>query len=151
MGKSILIIEDDTFLRELYLSLLQEEGYTVSSAENGIEGLVLVVNNSYDLIWSDIMMPVMDGFSALEHIKNLGIILSKFVFVTNLGQTKVIEKGLNLGADEYWLKGAYTPEQLKTLVAELINKPPESYRPQIDEQTNLPSNKTYKELPTCPD
>ncbi|PIZ45243.1 hypothetical protein CO180_02640 [candidate division WWE3 bacterium CG_4_9_14_3_um_filter_41_6] len=147
MGKSILVIEDETFLRELYISLLEEEeGYTVSSAENGLEGLVLAVNNSYDLIWSDIMLPIIDGLSALEHINKLGIILSKFVFVNNLGQDEVIKKAFNLGADAYWINSAHTPDQLKTFATELINDTSAIDRSQINELTNLPSNKTYKEL-----
>lgn len=72
MAKRILVIEDDTSIRELLIELLESEGYEVSSASNGFEGLkYLEANHAPDLILIDLMMPVMDGYAFRnEQLKN---------------------------------------------------------------------------------
>lgn len=72
MTKRILVVEDDTSIRELLVELLESEGYNVASAINGLEGLkFLEANQSPDLILIDLMMPVMDGYSfRTEQLKN---------------------------------------------------------------------------------
>lgn len=61
--KKILIVEDDTSIRELLKEILEDEGYSVSSSANGSEGLKSLELSVPDLIIMDIMMPVMDGYS----------------------------------------------------------------------------------------
>jgi CheY-like chemotaxis protein len=64
MAKKILVIEDDTSIRELLVELLESEGYEVSSAVNGLEGILKLQSKQYpDLILIDLMMPVMDGYT----------------------------------------------------------------------------------------
>ncbi len=64
MVKIILVVEDDTSIRELLMELLESEGYRVASAVNGLEGIrYLQGNDSPDLILIDLMMPVMDGYA----------------------------------------------------------------------------------------
>ncbi len=72
MSKRILVVEDDTSIRELLVELLESEGYSVASAVNGLEGLKYLQNQiSPDLILIDLMMPVMDGYSfRTEQLKN---------------------------------------------------------------------------------
>lgn len=72
MAKRILVVEDDTSIRELLVELLESEGYSVSSAVNGLEGLKHLQNNlNPDLILIDLMMPVMDGYTfRTEQLKN---------------------------------------------------------------------------------
>lgn len=72
MSKRILVVEDDSSIRELLVELLQSEGYDVSSAVNGLEGLkYLQTESNPDLILIDLMMPVMDGYSfRSEQLKN---------------------------------------------------------------------------------
>lgn len=72
MSKKILVVEDDSSIRELLVELLQSEGYDVASAVNGLEGLkFLQTQNNPDLILIDLMMPVMDGYSfRSEQLKN---------------------------------------------------------------------------------
>ena len=72
MSKRILVVEDDSSIRELLVELLQSEGYDVSSAVNGLEGLkFLQTEFNPDLILIDLMMPVMDGYSfRSEQLKN---------------------------------------------------------------------------------
>lgn len=72
MTKRILVIEDDTYIRELLVELLSTEGYDVSSAVNGLEGIKkLQSQDNPDLILIDLMMPVMDGYAfRTEQLKN---------------------------------------------------------------------------------
>jgi CheY-like chemotaxis protein len=72
MSKRILVVEDDTSIRELLVELLESEGYTVDSAVNGLEGLKHLQSDSNpDLILIDLMMPVMDGYAfRTEQLKN---------------------------------------------------------------------------------
>ena len=72
MTKRSLVVEDDTSIRELLAELLESEGYSVSSAVNGLEGLkYLQTQGNPDLILIDLMMPVMDGYSfRTEQLKN---------------------------------------------------------------------------------
>ena len=64
MAKRILVVEDDTSIRELLVELLESEGYGVASAVNGLEALkYLQSNENPDLILIDLMMPVMDGYA----------------------------------------------------------------------------------------
>lgn len=72
MTKRILVVEDDTSIRELLVELLESEGYEVASAVNGLEGLKhLQSMDGPDLILIDLMMPVMDGYSfRTEQLKN---------------------------------------------------------------------------------
>jgi CheY-like chemotaxis protein len=72
MSKSILVVEDDTSIRELIVELLESEGYSVASAINGLEGIKhLEAKGNPDLILIDLMMPVMDGYTFRnEQLKN---------------------------------------------------------------------------------
>ena len=71
-GKHILIVEDDQYIRDSLLELLQDEGYTVSVAKNGQEGLdQLRADFTPDLILLDLMMPVKDGFQFRDEQKQV--------------------------------------------------------------------------------
>ena len=65
----LLIVEDDKELNSLVCSFFEQNNYNVKSASNGIEALQLFNEEDFDLIISDIMMPLMDGFSLLEKIR----------------------------------------------------------------------------------
>lgn len=69
--KKILIIEDDTSIRELLVEIFESEGYLVDSGVNGSEGIKALETNIPDLILMDVMMPVMDGYAfRMEQMKN---------------------------------------------------------------------------------
>jgi CheY-like chemotaxis protein len=72
MAKKILVVEDDTSIRELLVELLESESYEVFSAVNGLEAIkFLELGNLPDLILIDLMMPIMDGYSfRTEQLKN---------------------------------------------------------------------------------
>ena len=67
--KRILIVDDDEEIRELLEFDIAQSGYIVDTAKDGLEGLNKALNNSYDLILLDVMMPGIDGFTVLEKIR----------------------------------------------------------------------------------
>jgi len=119
--KKILIIEDDSFLSEMYSTKLIQEGFETEIAVDGEQGIDKIKNIKPDLVLLDIVLPKMDGFEILESVKkdpefkNIPIIL-----LTNLGQKNEIEKGLSLGADEYIIKAHFTPTAVVAKVKEIL-------------------------------
>lgn len=119
--KKILIIEDDSFLSEMYSTKLIQEGFETEIAVDGKQGINKIKDIKPDLVLLDIVLPKMDGFEILESIKkdpefkNIPIIL-----LTNLGQKNEIEKGLSLGADEYIIKAHFTPTAVVAKVKEIL-------------------------------
>ena len=116
---SVLVIEDDQDLRDSLQRLLQEK-YTISMAANGEEGLKLVQEIKPDLILSDVMMPIMNGFECCRILKeDLKTCHIPIILLTALTDDENIVKGIELGADDYILK-PFNPEILRTKVKRLI-------------------------------
>lgn len=113
MKKKILIIEDDTFLRDLYVDVLKAEGYEVEFAVDGEDGLMKMSAGGYDLVLLDIMLPKMDGLSILKKIKETPPTapIKAVVVLSNLGQDTAISDAITLGAKGYMIKSDYTPDQ----------------------------------------
>ena len=113
-SRTILIVEDETFLRELYEELLNEAGYGVVVAQNGQQAIQEVEKNNFDLTLLDIMLPEKDGLTMLEDLQKSNKLerLGKVVMLTNLGQDAIIKKGFDLGAVGYLIKSSYTPDQI---------------------------------------
>ena len=113
MDKKILLVEDEPFIVETYTHELEKSGYTVDVAEDGQKGLDLILNNQYDLILLDIMLPEIHGVDLLQKIKDLPDKKNTpVIMLTNLGQESVIEKSFNVGAAGYVLKINALPTQL---------------------------------------
>lgn len=112
-AKKILIIEDEETLRELYVQILKQEGYEVTSAADGDEGYKLLVKNKYDLILLDIILPKMDGLQILEKFKQEGKgIAGSVVLLTNLSQDLVLTKAKEFGVRGYMVKSDLTPPEI---------------------------------------
>ena len=121
MAKKILIIEDDKFLRELILRKLTDEGFDVSEAVDGEEGVKKVKTENPDLILLDLILPGIDGFEVLSKTKeNPNSASIPVIILSNLGQKEEVEKGLKLGAVDYLIKAHFTPgeiiEKIKTIL-----------------------------------
>ena len=99
----ILIAEDEEDLAEVIKAMLEHMGYTVDTAENGAVAVDLARSNIYELILLDVMMPVMDGLTAVQQIRALGI-LTPVLFLT--AKTEVNDRiaGLDAGGDDYLTK-----------------------------------------------
>jgi len=99
----ILIIEDETSVRELLRMGLERRGYRVRAFQNGEEGIAAVHAKTPDLIICDVMMPGDDGFAVCQKIRQAGI-KSPFLFLTGKKQTESMVMGLQMGADDYLVK-----------------------------------------------
>ena len=110
----VLVVEDDIHLLEGIRDILELDGYSVLTAENGNHGLQVLQNQSSppDLIVSDIMMPKMDGIQFLKEVRKETRWLDiPFIFLTAKGEKSDYQKGMRLGVDDYVVK-PYDPGDL---------------------------------------
>jgi signal transduction histidine kinase len=118
----ILLIEDDKSLRVDVAEMLEFEGFSVETAENGLVGLQKLHESKPDLILCDVMMPELDGFEVLTQIKeNKATEFIPFVFLTALAERENTRNGMNLGADDYIVK-PFTREELLNSVNTCLSK-----------------------------
>ncbi|OGK16014.1 hypothetical protein A2690_00990 [Candidatus Roizmanbacteria bacterium RIFCSPHIGHO2_01_FULL_39_12b] len=120
MAQKILIIDDDQYIRELYVEVLTDEKYDVDSTQDGIEGVEKIMKNKYDLILLDIMMPRLDGLGVLQKLHDKKHSVRNIVLLTNLSHGPVIDEGTKLGAVGYLIKADITPDQLVEKVKEYL-------------------------------
>ena len=106
----ILLLEDDVILNELIEEFLVSLGYEVSSFYDGQEALDTIYDESFDLLLLDVGVPSLDGFAVLKHIREAKIDTSA-IFITSLNTTDDLEKGFDIGCDDYIKK----PFELKEL------------------------------------
>lgn len=98
----ILIVEDDDSIREIVQRVLEDEGYAIQIAENGVRGLEQFYLTLPDLIVLDVKMPEMDGWEMLERLREISG--CPVIMLTVFGSTDDIIRGLELGADDYLVK-----------------------------------------------
>lgn len=104
-GGNILLIEDDQFLAKILGKTLESNGYNVTYAITGKEGLTKVDHADPKLIILDIILPDIDGFELLSKFKsNRKVKDVPVVIVSNLGQEEDVQRGLSLGAADYIIK-----------------------------------------------
>lgn len=109
----ILLVEDDSFLSGMYDTKLKLEGFEVVLAEDGAKGLEQAVSQKPDIILLDIILPKMDGFTALKHLKdNTETKKIPVILMTNLGQKEDVERGIALGAQDYLVKAHFMPSEV---------------------------------------
>ena len=99
----ILFAEDETDLREVVTAYLEYQGYTVIAVCNGQEALEKAKADAFDAMVLDVMMPVMDGITAMRRIREAGN-LSPAIFLTAKSQVSDRVEGLDAGADDYLTK-----------------------------------------------
>lgn len=103
--KTILVIEDNTEIRENISEILELDSYNVITAADGKEGVAKAQNESPDLILCDIMMPNLDGYGVLHMLsRNPQTMRIPFIFLTAKTEKVDIRKGMSLGADDYIVK-----------------------------------------------
>jgi|SRR3989344_3218204 len=121
--ETILIIEDDAFLRELISKKLSSAGFTPLDAIDGETGLEKAREEKPSLILLDLLLPVQDGFEVLSKLKqNPKTSSVPVIILSNLGQKEDVDKGLSLGASDYLIKAQFTPEEIIVKVKEALEK-----------------------------
>lgn len=119
----ILIVEDDAFLRDIYVEILTQEGYSVETAVDGEQGLEKVRAGGWDLILMDIILPKMDGLEIMKKVKSEKTDLPNkaVVFLTNLDSDEQIKEALKYG-EGYFIKSQLTPDNLLKEVSVYLKK-----------------------------
>lgn len=120
--KSILVVEDEESLRNLFTYLLEKEGYKVSSAADGEEGYNKMLQGGFDLVLLDIILPKLDGIEILQKLSTTPPINKNkaVVMLTNLSGDDKVQKALSYGAVGYIIKSNFTPDELLIKINEFI-------------------------------
>ena len=115
----VLLVEDDPVQAAAARESLIKVGYDVLWAEDGINAIKLVKSDKPDIILLDVIMPLMDGFTALAEIKkDLKIKNIPVIMLTNLGTDEDKAKGEKMGAVDYIVKSNFTPTQVSEKIKE---------------------------------
>jgi DNA-binding response OmpR family regulator len=116
-SKTILVVDDEPRYISLVEINLETEGYGVLTAHDGQAAVEIVANQQPDLVLLDIMMPVMDGFSACERIREFSAV--PIIMLTAKGEERDRVRGLDAGADDYIVKPFSAQELLARVRAVL--------------------------------
>lgn len=120
--KKILVIEDEPSISSLIIKILASEGFDVMSADTGLSGVQMAYKELPDLILCDIMLPFLDGYGILKHLRqNPATAVIPFIFLTGLADRSALRLGMKLGADDYLTK-PFTRQELLDAIATRFNK-----------------------------
>ncbi|WP_455577864.1 response regulator transcription factor [Allofournierella massiliensis] len=117
MMQRILVVEDDFDIQELLQNFLQETGYEVDIAGDGVEALSIFIDGKYDLILLDIMLPKIDGYGVCELIRKQSDV--PIIMLTALNGEDDQIKGLDLQVDDYITKPFSMPILIRKIAAVL--------------------------------
>ena len=133
----ILVIEDEMFVRENIVDLLEAEDFEVFSTENGILGILWAQENTPDLVICDVMMPEMSGHDVLAEMRELPeTSLVPFIFLTAMSDKGDIRHGMELGADDYLTK-PFTRDDLLSAISTRLLKHARLMKQYYDEQQKV--------------
>lgn len=119
----ILLIEDDAFLANIYKTKFDMEGFKVSVSEDGESGVEDAKRKHPDLILLDVLLPKLDGFTVLKKLKaDTALKDIPVILLTNLGQKDDVDKGLELGAEDYLIKAHFKPSETVEKVKSVLEK-----------------------------
>lgn len=118
-GYTIMIIDDESQMRELVRTFLEADGYTVIEATDGIHALTLLEKSTPDLFIVDVMMPFMDGFTFAHEVKRHHAI--PIIFLSAKGDEWDKVNGLKLGGDDYIVK-PFLPAELLARVESVLRR-----------------------------
>ncbi len=123
--KTILIVEDDNMIIEMYKEKFKNEGYRVLTATDGKRALQRIKQSKADLILLDILMPGLNGFEVLKRVKsefntkNIPIIVLTNIGSESLDNDKKL--AISLGAEDYMIKSLNTPDDVAKKVKTILN------------------------------
>lgn len=123
MNNTILIVEDDEFLRSLTAKRLEKEGYVIAVAVDGESALTVASQTKPALILLDLLLPGLDGFEVLKRIReNEALKTVPVIVFSNLGRQEDIEKAQTLGADDFLIKANFTLDDLCGKINQKLGK-----------------------------
>jgi len=116
----VLIVEDEPSLRSVLADLLQGNRYSPETVESGLDARNRIVNDTFDLVLMDVMLPDTDGFEICKYIREQGI-ATPVLMLTARDQTSDKVRGLRIGADDYLTK-PFDPEELLARIEALLRR-----------------------------
>ena len=118
----VFIIDDDPFVLDMYVLKFKEEGFEVVTASSGKNAVLRIKEEKPNIILLDVIMPMIDGFEILRSLQKENLDPKpKIIFLTNFGQKEDVERGLQLGADDYIIKAHFTPREVVEKIKSLLN------------------------------
>ena len=119
--KTILIVEDDRFIGEMYVRSLKKAGYEVDWMVDGNDGLIAARNKQYDLVLLDVMLPERRGSEILDALRGAEDLIphSRVIVLTNFEQDDESRMAMEARADAYLIKAEITPNKLLSVIEHL--------------------------------
>ena len=123
LRKSILVVDDSLPTREIESEILRAEGYMVDTAADGAQAFKAAKGRHYDLICTDLNMPVMDGFMLIENLrKNKEMSGIPVIVISSIANEQEQQRALSLGASKYIVKNSFNNHNLIEAVNDLIGQ-----------------------------
>jgi len=120
--KTILLIEDDPFLIDIYSTKMKEAGFVVEVAQDGDDAFRKIKELIPDLVLLDIVLPTVNGWEILRDIKKDKMLKDlKIIILSNLGEKDEVEKGIKAGATKYLVKAHYTPSEVIKEIKKILD------------------------------
>jgi CheY-like chemotaxis protein len=150
-GKTILIVEDNTFLSNVISQKLSLRGARALTYTNGLEGLAAIRAEKPDLVLLDILMPIMNGYEVLQVLNSEGLTQDiPIIVISNSGQPVEIERIKALGVREYLIKADFEPDDVLQKVYETLHLAPQSNDYQMSSPSVATPAPTATTEPTLP-
>jgi two-component system KDP operon response regulator KdpE len=141
--RTIIVTDDEQSLREFIRLPLEDDGYRVVQAANGMECLALVQSESPDLVILDVVMPEMDGLETCRTIRTFSQV--PVLMLTAKMQSEDVVTGLNYGADDYLIK-PFNLNELMARIRALLRRVPSAYQPLIAGDGTLQIDQQKREV-----
>ena len=110
---TVLLVEDEDDIRQVYAEILRDSGFKVLEARDGDEGLKAGLNEKWDVLLLDIMLPGEDGLQILKSLKeNIRLKFRPVILLTNLGNESIVNQAFKEGAEAYLIKSQITPDEI---------------------------------------
>jgi len=139
-----LLVDDDEAIRNMYAEVFKKEGFEVSEAVDGVDGLDKATKNTPSVIFTGIIMPRMDGFQLMEALKkNVGTSGIPVVISSHLGREEDQRRAQELGAKEFFVRGYFTPYEIVEKIRAIFQL--SEYRLKIN-PTELDAAKIVKDM-----
>ncbi len=150
----VVMVEDDVAMREIVVHKLSANGFDVKEAEDGQQGIDLIIAEKPDIVLLDLMLPEVDGFQVLEkirHHKDTAVAKTPIIVLSNLWSNKDILKTKALNVQAYLVKAYFTTEEILKKINEVLANPNQAIEPVTTSPTTpTPTDPPPKTTPMSP-
>ena len=121
--KKVLVIEDDTLLKDMLGQQLTKDGWQVLHATEGSQALTLAEGEHPNIVLLDLLLPGMSGFEVLSALKEKDVTKDiPVIILSNLGQQEDIDRGMKLGAADFMIKSNFTLDEVSAKIKGLVGE-----------------------------